>query len=244
MPAFPQIFRTRNEAATVGSLNHQRAGCMGSMGGNMTDVEKIRFITLNYSRLQGLKAVPAGLLVFLVILWTNAQTGMARDLTLPVIGLFVAVLFYAFIDWYYHRTFGRVEQSGRSLAADVIFGAALAIIALGAEIFDGKSIIPMSVFPLVFAVGLALDYLRMCRMSGARSPAIFPAGLAFIGLIALSAFLPLLGNTAAREIGFRSPLFLVYGVDGILLTLFGLAEHLFLVRSMPRLREAADGKSV
>jgi hypothetical protein len=207
-------------------------------------VEKIRFLTVNYSRLQGLKAIPPGLLVFLVVLWANAQTGPARDLTLPIVGLIVGVFFYALTDWYYHRTFGRVEQTGRSLAVDVIFATAFGVIALGAEIVDGKSVIPISFFALVFAAGLAIDYVRMCRLSGVKNLAIFPAGLFCIGLITLSAFLPLLGKTTVQELGFRSPLFLVYGVDGILVTLFGLAGHLFLVRSMPRAGEVGHGQPV
>jgi hypothetical protein len=210
----------------------------------MSDLEKIRFITLNYSRLQGLKAVPPGLLLILVLLWTNAQKGRARDLTLPIAWLFVCVLLYALIDWYYHGTFGRVEQTGPSLIVDVVLATALGGVALGAEILDGKSWIPISIFPLVFALGLMLDYVRMCRLAGVKHLTIFPAGLAFIGLIALSAFLPLLGAGTLKEFGFRSPLFLVYAVDGILIVLFGLAGHLFLVRSMPRAGEVDHGQSL
>ena len=39
----------------------------------MPTLEKIRFLTVNYSRLQGLKAFPSGLLLFLVVLWANGQ---------------------------------------------------------------------------------------------------------------------------------------------------------------------------
>jgi hypothetical protein len=210
----------------------------------MADLEKIRFITLNYSRLQGLKAVPTGLLLVLIVLWTNAQTGRARDLSLPILWLIVGVVFYALIDWFYRRMYGRVEQTGRSLIVDVVFATAFGVVALGAEILDGKSWIPVSIFPLVFALGLMLDHVRMCRLAGVKHLTIFPAGLAFVGLLALSSFLPLLGTTTLKEFGFRSPLFLVYAVDGILIVLFGLAGHLYLVRSMSSTGEVHHGQPV
>jgi hypothetical protein len=78
----------------------------------MPDLEKIRFLTVNYSRLQGLKAVPLGLLLFLTVLWTNARYGPAKDLTLPLLMLMGGMLLYAVIDRYYKKTYGRVEQAG------------------------------------------------------------------------------------------------------------------------------------
>jgi hypothetical protein len=53
----------------------------------MPNLEKIRFLTVNYSRLQGLKAIPSGMLLFLVVLWTNGQKGSASFYTDASIGI-------------------------------------------------------------------------------------------------------------------------------------------------------------
>lgn len=207
----------------------------------MPDLGKIRFITVNYSRMQGLKAVPPGLLLFLINLWTNAQKDRARDLSIPIVYLIAGTILYALIDRYYRTNYGRVEQTARSLWTDVILSTLFSVLALGAFWVDVTLGIPVSLFALVFALGLLLDYARMVRLAGQRTFAMFPAALLSIGLIALSAFLPLAGKPALDFLGFRSPMFLVYAVDGILIVLYGLAGHLFLVRSMPPAGEVSRG---
>jgi hypothetical protein len=207
-------------------------------------LEKIRFLTVNYSRLQGLKAVPSGLLLFLVVLWTNGQKGPARDLALPILWLLIGIVLYAVIDWYYRRTYGRVEPTRRALWADAILSTVFSLVALAAFAIDVELGMPVSIFALVFAAGLLSDYFRMLRLAGVKSPAIFPAGLLCIIEMALSAFLPLLGEPAFAAIGFRSPLFLVYAVDGLITVVYGVAGHLYLIRSMPPAGEVRHGQPV
>jgi hypothetical protein len=210
----------------------------------MTNLQKIRFITAYYSRLQGLKMVPVGLLLFLVNLWSNAQMGKARDLTLPLLWFAAAIGLYALIDWYYRKAIGRVEQTTQTVLADAVFSTIGAALALGAFVVDMEAMIPVSIFGLVFALELLLDYVIMTRLAGAGTLAVFPPALLCAGSIALSAFLPLLGDKAIAWVGFRSPLFLVYAVDGILIVLYGLMGHFFLVRSISSLPEVNHGPSL
>jgi hypothetical protein len=210
----------------------------------MNDLGKIRFITVNYSRLQGLKAVPTGLLLFLVNLWSNSQTGKARNLTLPLLEFAAAIGLYVLIDRYYRRAIGRVEQTMRSLWIDGVLSTIGAALALGAFVVDTKVLIPISVFALVFALMLLLDYVRMTRLADAGTLAVFPPALLCALSIALSAFIPLLGDHLIAALGFRSPLFLVFAVDGILIVLYGLLGHFFLVRSISSLPEASHGPSL
>ncbi len=210
----------------------------------MPTLEKIRFLTVNYSRLQGLKAIPSGLLLFLVVLWTNGQKGATRDLTLPLLWLFLGVVLYGVIDWYYRRTYGRVEPTRRALWTDVILSTIFSLVALAAFAIDVEFKMPVSIFALIFAAGLLLDYFRMLRLAGVKSLTVFPAGLLCILEMALSAFLPLLGEPAFAAIGFRSPLFLVYAVDGIITVIYGIAGHLYLVRSMPPAGEVRHEQSI
>jgi hypothetical protein len=210
----------------------------------MADLRKIRFVTVNYSRLQGLKAVPPGLVLILTILWSNAHTGRTRDLTLPVLYLAGGIILYAVFDRYYRMKFGRVQQTPRTLWADVILSVAFSVAALWGFSVDISMKFPISVFALVFALGLLMDYFRMLRIAGVSNPAFFPLGLIFITGIALSAFLPLLEEPDLTAFCFRSPLFLVYAVDGILILVYGLAGHAYLVRSMASPEEVGDGQPV
>jgi hypothetical protein len=210
----------------------------------MPTLEKIRFLTVNYSRLQGLKAIPSGLLLFLVVLWTNGQKGPARDLALPLLWLFLGVVLYGGIDWYYRRTYGRVEPTRRALWTDVILSSFFSLVALAAFAIDVEFKMPVSIFALVFAASLLMDYFHMLRLAGVKSLTVFPAGLLCIFEMALSAFLPLLGEPVFAAIGFRSPLFLVYAVDGLITVIYGIAGHLYLVRSMPPAGEVRHEQSV
>jgi hypothetical protein len=207
----------------------------------MADLQRIRFVTANYSRLQGLKTIPPGLVLVMTILWSNAQKGRARDLTLPVIYLIGGVLLYVLFDRYYREKYGRVQQTLRSLSEDIILSTAFSLVAIAGFFADTSLSLPVSVFALLFAAGLSLDYLRMVRIAGMRTGTVFPAALVCIGLIAFSAFLPLAGESAWKSLGLRSPLFLVYAVDGILIILFGVVGHLFLMRSMPPEGEVGHG---
>lgn len=210
----------------------------------MTDLRKIRFITANYSRLQGLKAVPTGMLLFLVTLWTNGQRVKDRDITLPLLWFAAAIGLYALIDWYYRKSIGRVEQPQRSVWVDVAITTAGAVLVLGAFAVDMESLLPVSLFALVFALELLLDYVRMTRLAGTESLTGFPPALFCAASIALSGLLPLLGEKTIALFGFRSPIFLVFAVDGILVVLYGLAGHFFLVRSISSLREVNHGPSL
>ena len=210
----------------------------------MSNLEKVRFLTVNFSRLQGLKAVPMGCLLFLVMLWTNGQTGPARDITQPLIWLFAAAGLYGLVDWYYRRTYGQVEQTRKLFWSEVVLSTLSGMIALAALLIDMEIRMPISLFALVFAAGLLLDYFRMLRLAGVKKLTIFPAGLLCIIGMTLSAFLPLLGEKTLAIFGFRSLLFLVYAIDGIITTIYGLAGHIYLVRSLAPAKEVSHGQSV
>ena len=173
-------------------------------------------------------------LLFLVVLWTNAQTGRATDLTPPVIWLLAGVILYVLIDRYYNRTYGRVEPAGHAVWFDWIASAAFSAAAVGAFVLDMADRIPVSFFALVFSLGLLADYVRMIRLAGVKSKAIYPVGLICIAGIALSAFLTILREQIPAVFGFRSPILFVYALDAVIIVVYGVAGHFYLVRSMSR----------
>ena len=199
----------------------------------MTDLRKIRFITANYSILQGLKYVPVGMFVFYAFVFDNAQIGKeTRDLTVPCLITPIFFVLYLVIHFYYQKTFGRVEQTARYRGKDIVLLLGIAVIAWAAFAVDTMKWIPVSLFALYMALMLLLSQAGMVRQAGGQNLAIFPAGLVCIAFIFLSAFLPLLGEKATEMAGFHSGITLAGAVVGILYALYGLLEHLFLVRSL------------
>ncbi|MFN2299223.1 MAG: hypothetical protein ACK2UB_10265 [Anaerolineales bacterium] len=220
----------------------------------MMNFDNARFITANFSGLQGWKTVPAGAVLFLSALWMNAQTGRTRNLLPIVIGFGVVVAGYLLIGRYYRRTYGRVEPAGRTPMKDVVFAVLILAVVIGALRLDdgtlralmaGKAAqFPVSMYALLFGSVVLLDYIRNCRRAGVKNLGIFPAGWACAGGIILSAFLPLLGDGPAALLGFRSVLFLVFAIDGILILLYSMAGHRFLARSLSGALEAERGQPV
>jgi hypothetical protein len=79
----------------------------------------------------------------------------------------------------------------------------------------------------------------MVRQAGGANLDIFPAGLACIVLVFLSALLPLLGKSVWMVFGFQSGIDFAGAAVGILFAAYGVLEHFFLVRSLAPAEEAA-----
>jgi hypothetical protein len=208
----------------------------------MTDLQKIRFITANFSALQGLKHIPIGLFMAYAAVFDDAQTGRAaRDLTVPCLLTPVFILLYAIIHVYYRRNFGRVESSRPPRAMDAVILLGFLAIAWGAFAVDTLERVPVSFFAIFFALVLFLGQWGMVRQSGGKYPVAVPAGWICIALVFLSAFLPLLGGKAAGVFGFHSAFTLVSVGVGFLFALYGFFDHLFLVRAMAPAAEPGRG---
>jgi hypothetical protein len=212
------------------------------------DYERIRFVTAYYSRLMGLRAVPVGLILFVIAVWMNAQAGRTRDLGSLLLWSAAGAAAYLLIDRYYRLAFGRVEPVAHSRLSEGVLLLVLSAGTVGVLRVDDGTIralmtesearFPISLYALWFGSLLMLDYVRTCRLAGVRNILIFPSGWVCAGALLLSALLPLLGNAFAAPFGFRSVLFLVYAVDGVIVLLCGTAGHLFLIRSMVPAGEA------
>ena len=87
---------------------------------------QIQFIAANYSRLQGLRAVPVGMLVIFASVWAMYNQG---DLGVPLVAVVGSILLYWLIDHYYANVFGRIKQTQNP--NDKIEGAKIGLIAGG-----------------------------------------------------------------------------------------------------------------
>jgi len=81
----------------------------------MQDLKEIRFVATNFYNLQGLKAVPLGMMLVFVSLWANEQTGPASNLGPPLLGIVVLLLLLFAVDRYYLHTFGLVRRTPESV---------------------------------------------------------------------------------------------------------------------------------
>src|SRR5678815_5112765 len=104
----------------------------------MPNLQNIRFVTANYSYLQGLKFLPLGVAMFGVALWANGLRGPARDLRLLVpLGLVIGLaLTIVLIARYYAQTFGHVKRTPQSVRVERVLSALGVPLALVAGWFD------------------------------------------------------------------------------------------------------------
>ncbi len=198
----------------------------------MRSIHKTRFIAANYSNLQGLKAVPIGLLLLLVVLWANTQTGPASDLSLPLLlALGAAALLWA-IGRYYRARFGRVEHTPRQKRFELILGVLGSALGLGAFILDTTLRLPFSLIGLAFAAAVVAEYLRMQWYAPGRY--LLPLSLASFAVLLVVSILPLLGAGAWwLRLGLRVQLYGVLVVAGAVVALNGLVGHAYLTRQLP-----------
>lgn len=197
--------------------------------------KQIRFVTSNYSTLQGLKAVPIGFCLFLVSLWANNWSQPARNLTFPIIITLVSLLAYLWIQRYYSKTFGRVQRTSTDRAIEWLGGGISGLLGLGAFFLDVSGKLPVSALGIVFAITLLGEYLRMNWNVRGRFLKFYPLLALVVFLISIS---PILGFTDIwGKFGIISP---VYGIPmfmGVLTIIAGFFGHLFLMRALPQQME-------
>src|SRR5512146_1312414 len=101
-------------------------------GLSFSRIRRIQFLAANYSRLQGLRGLPLGLLLFAVTVWAALQRGPApRPILIPLALGTVTAILYWWIDRYYKQAFGKVIQAPRG-HLEWIIGIGGAIVGLAA----------------------------------------------------------------------------------------------------------------
>lgn len=210
----------------------------------MRDFDQIRFITSNYSSLQGLKAVPIGLLLLFMCMWASAQQGPRHDLLLPILTSIGAVVLYLAIDRYYIRVFGRVERTKKNRLIESALEVLAGIFALGGFWIDVSRNLPISTYGLVFGAAILADYFRMTCPIRSRSFFIYPVLPITAVLVLIVSFLPLYGEDFLKTVGVVSPMLGVYMIIGFIITISGILSHIYLVRNLPPTWKIGNDQSV
>jgi hypothetical protein len=198
----------------------------------MQDLLKARFLTTNFTNLQGLKAVPLGLLLLAVVIWANSLSYPARNFLVPVAAALGAVVLYALIERYYLRHYGRVERTAQQIHSEVIIGIIGGILGLAAVLVDLTRSLPVSLVGLVFALAFPAEYLRIFRLE--KTPYYLWQTFAGFVIILGATLLPVFGLSGWwQSLGFRSNLMAVLVVSSIVMVAAGLCGHAYFTRQFP-----------
>lgn len=201
----------------------------------MQDLKRIRFVTMNYSYLQGLKWVPIGLWMLLVVALTQIRgrmSGMSLEFILITVA---AALVVVWIQRYYDRTFGRARPSLAHRLGEWGFGVVGGGLGLAAFWLDMTLKLPVSLVGLTCAAAILCDYARLNWYARGwfRSYAL---GMTLL-VLAIS-WLPLLGVPVFPT------LLIVVTVMGVVLMALGLLDHRLLMQTMKRAPEVSHGSAL
>jgi hypothetical protein len=209
-------------------------------GLRFSQIRRIRFIAANYSRLQGLRILPIGLLLFAVTFWTTLQRGPApRPILIPLILSVSAVGLYVLIDRYYKKAFGQVIQAPRG-HLDWIASIGGAAAGLGGCLVDTNFHLPFSTTGLVIAIAFLVDYLMLVHIIEVWYMPFWPVFSLFIAIFSL---LPLFGLPEWwGMIGVQTQLLGVLMVSGLVMLIASVASHLYFTQAISR--EVPNGGSI
>ncbi len=196
---------------------------------------QIQFMAANYSKLQGLREVPFGLLAAAVSVWAMHNHGPAADLTLPILFAIGAALLYWLIDRLYARTFGHVRQTVKMHLWEITVSICGSLLALLAFWLDITKNLPLSALGLLFAAMLFEDFWRVHSGIG-RTLSLYPENFVAACLILVLSLLPLTGIAWWEKLGLRSQAVSMVVVFGILLVLAGTWGHLQMVHILSTLK--------
>lgn len=201
------------------------------------NLNQIRHIAANYSRLQGLRSVPVGVLAVATGVWVSLPAGQDGDLGAPLVMIAIAALAYFLVDRYYARTFGQVYPTGKERNREIFVSVLMGVLAFLAFLFDTADILPISAFGLVFAAALFIEFSRSFgKLSFQSAPEAFIAPI----LVGVAALLPALGIFWWQPLGFQFSLAGMLVLVGVLMTISGIIGHLRFTRLLAHLREAGN----
>jgi len=202
---------------------------------------QIQFIAANYSRLQGLREVPIGILVVFVSVWAVDNQG---DLGAPLLAVIGTILLYWLVDRYYANVFGRIKQTPKmrkwELSASIIGG----LLALLAFWLDTARDLPVSVLGLLFSFVLFEDFWRATAIFKEKSFSQYPENLLAAFIILALSLSPLTGLVWWKIIGMQSQILGMLFIIGVLMVLAGIWGHLRIIRALPVVEAKPDDNTL
>jgi hypothetical protein len=193
---------------------------------------QIRYMAANYSRLQGLRTLPIGMLLIYVSIWSLYNQGSTADLGTPILVAIAAALLYWITDRYYNHVFGQVKPSSGNRKWEFIVSVILGVLAFLAFVLDTARFLPISVLGLVFAVCF-LEYLwRTDRSEWKKVFLFFPENVVAAAVLTIISLLPLIGISVWEAIGIQWQLVGVLMTVGIVIIITGVWGHIRMTRTL------------
>ncbi len=218
---------------------------MQSVREEVRDLERVRYVTQNYERLQGLKVLPVGVLMLLISALTLLQVdlpGMTPEeegtlfgvllLFGGLFGILVAMLIGWVIGDFYERRYGKAQRL--PLSRRTMWLVASGVVAFWvAHMTDVVLQAPVYLPYLVLGVADVLFWWPERRFRAHY----LVAAAAFV----VVGFLPLTGVLSENYAEALRLLFLLLGVSTIAI---GICDHLILRRTLLPVPEDDNGRAI
>jgi hypothetical protein len=205
---------------------------------------QIRFMAANYSKLQGLRALPPGILAVFVAIWALYNQGPTADLSEPILVAIGAALLYWLIDRYYSIVFGQVKQTPRQRKWECISSAGFGVLALLAFLLDTTEILPISTLGLVLAASFFEYIWRANKPEWRIILPLFPENIIASILIVIMGLLPLFGISWWMILGIKSQIVGVFMIFGMVIVLTGILGHLRMLQALSTVKAKPDAHTL
>jgi hypothetical protein len=205
---------------------------------------QIQFIAANYSRLQGLRSIPVGMLVVFVSVWALYNQGPTADLSAPILVTIVAALLYWLADHYYNRVFGKVKQTPHQRKWEFVSSVGFGVLGLLAFGLDTTEVLPISTLGLVFAISFFEYFWRTNKPEWGTIFTLFPENAVAAILVLVVSMLPLFGISWWSALGIKSQVVGVFMVVGIVIILTGIWGHIRMVHLLSTMEAKSDDITV
>jgi hypothetical protein len=189
-----------------------------------------KFISENYSMLHGLKAVPIGLLLFIVGFWANEAHDPIKNYTLLIAFVLGACLFYIAIERYYKNTFGIVIPTHSARRGYWVTQLVLGLLGLIACWVDLTFKLPISFIGLGVASVFLFDKPKVAFPLNQFSTIKLALAIC-IFFVSLSPLF--LGKDWWHIFGVHGTFLAIAMLAGILTLIQGVIWHIFFVKSLP-----------
>ncbi len=190
---------------------------------------QIKFLTANYTRLQGLRAIPLGLLAVFVSIWALSNQGPTANLNEPILAAAFTALLYWLTDRYYNRTFGRVRPSSSRRKTEIIVSVIGGAIALLAFVLETARILPVSTLGLIFAACFLEYFWRVEKSEWRKIFIYFPENMIASLFLLVISLLPLVGIYVWQMIGIRWQTAGIFLIFGAIIIVTGLVGHIRMI---------------
>jgi hypothetical protein len=184
---------------------------------DMNNLNRVRYVTQNYTNLQGLRWVIWGIMALAVAAEDGGWLSTAV-LLLIVIPLFLLLFWLGGV--YYQHEYGQVNQTGGEPNTFWQF-ALLVATAVTSFFVDRVFQLPVYIAPLVFAAGLAV-------MAWRERPFRWHYLVVAVLVAGTDLFVPV---TAVQ------PGVFLWALSGVSIIIIGLCDHLLLRRTFPAIAE-------